>query len=171
MNNECAKNQASLHGISRLKAFLAAAVCLTLLVAAKRLHPEPSGIGTHTQLHLPACGFYERTGYPCPTCGVTTAFSLGAQGHLFQALKTQPLGAALALLCWLTLLLGISGMIHPVFLEHLHQKCVTIHLRLDCRFSSVNGIWWFYGLSAAGLILISWLVVCLRVRVSLGWNG
>lgn len=34
--------------------------------------------------------------FPCPTCGMTTAFARAAHGHLVAALGTQPMGALLA---------------------------------------------------------------------------
>jgi len=74
-----------------------AAAALTLLIVARGLVPDPSGIGTHTQLGLPACAWYSETGRPCITCGVTTAFVLVAHGQFVAGLTTQPFGAALAL--------------------------------------------------------------------------
>ncbi len=148
----------------RLKAFLTGTACLIMLISANRLKPETAGIGTHRQLNLPQCGLYQRTGYPCPTCGITTAFALGAQAHFWQALITQPLGAALAMFVWIALGICIAGLIKPVFLRYIQQKLITIHFRLDSRFASVHGIWWFYGLIAAGTVLACWLVVCWRVR-------
>jgi hypothetical protein len=68
------------------------------------LTPDPTGLGTHRQLGLPPCGFLLATGYPCPTCGYTTAFALAAHGRVWASLRTQPAGAILALaLCALTL--------------------------------------------------------------------
>ncbi|MCH7558439.1 MAG: DUF2752 domain-containing protein [Planctomycetes bacterium] len=42
------------------------------------------------------CGFQQRYGLPCPTCGMTTAVLVFAQGKIFEALYIQP---ACALLC------------------------------------------------------------------------
>jgi len=69
--------------------------CLSVLyLAAFRLNPERSrGIGTHEQLGLPPCGFPEMTGgYPCPSCGYTTTFTLAAQGNVLEAFVNQPFG-------------------------------------------------------------------------------
>jgi hypothetical protein len=62
------------------------------------LDPSPTGAGTHCQLGLPPCGMLETTGLPCPTCGVTTAFSLAAHGRFAESLVTQPFGLAMFLL-------------------------------------------------------------------------
>ena len=76
----------------------AAAACwLALAVLGALLEPAPEGHGTHTQLGLPPCRFFELTGWPCPGCGVTTAVVLATHGELARAFVTQPFGAALAL--------------------------------------------------------------------------
>lgn len=87
--------RATLRG--RATAGLIAAGAMGWLFVAGSLRPDPSGTGTHEQLGLPPCGFQARTGYPCPTCGMTTAFALTARGRLIIALLTQPAGALAAL--------------------------------------------------------------------------
>jgi len=49
------------------------------------------------------CGMKQRTGLPCPTCGMTTCVLAFARGELRLAFWTQPAGA---LLC--TLLVGAA---------------------------------------------------------------
>ncbi|WP_428389839.1 DUF2752 domain-containing protein [Mucisphaera sp.] len=61
------------------------------------MEPDARGIGTHEQLGVEACGWASRLDFPCPTCGVTTAASLAANGQLFSSLMTQPFGFLLAL--------------------------------------------------------------------------
>ena len=82
------------------RAASAAALAASALVLglASWMHPSPDGVGTHTQLGLPACGFYSSVGLPCATCGMTTAFSHAAHGQLLQAFHVQPAGAALAVM-------------------------------------------------------------------------
>ena len=70
---------------------------MALLVVADRLAPDPSGMGTHRQLGLPACGWVDGFGLPCATCGMTTAFAAAADGDLATAFVAQPFGALLAL--------------------------------------------------------------------------
>ena len=67
-----------------------------LLAVARWLQPSPQGMGTHTQLGLPGCGFLHTTGIPCATCGMTTSFSLAARGHMIQSFRNQPAGMILA---------------------------------------------------------------------------
>jgi len=64
---------------------------------AARLTPSPSGYGTHRQLGYPACLMPILTGHPCPTCGMTTAFTHAVRGQFLSAFHAQPAGLALAL--------------------------------------------------------------------------
>ena len=66
--------------------------CLGSAVLGSILESDSSGIGTHTKLGLPPCGFYTVTGIPCPTCGVTTSFVEAAHGRFAKSFFTQPLG-------------------------------------------------------------------------------
>lgn len=71
--------------------------CLTLLIVAAWLSPDSSGMGTHTQLGHPPCTWPMLLGYPCPTCGMTTAFAHTVRGELPAAFHAQPAGLVLAL--------------------------------------------------------------------------
>ena len=82
---------------SRLKAGAVLIVCLAVLGVAVRLEPERSGFGTDRQLGLATCSALMLTGYPCPTCGMTTAFALTVRGEWAAAFHAQPAGFALAL--------------------------------------------------------------------------
>jgi len=58
------------------------------------------------------CGFKQRTGLPCPTCGMTTATLAFAQGKIFEAFNIQP---ACGLLCSVMVLAAILAFIIAVF--------------------------------------------------------
>lgn len=58
---------------------------------------RPLARGTHEQLGLGPCQFLQWTGKPCPSCGMTTAFSLLMHGRLLAAAKANLAGLALAL--------------------------------------------------------------------------
>ena len=58
------------------------------------------------------CGFKQRTGLPCPTCGMTTATLAFAQGNIFEAFDTQP---ACGLLCSVIVIAAILAFIIAVF--------------------------------------------------------
>ena len=80
----------------RLRGGLVAAACAGVLAAAGCLSPSRDGFGTHQQLGLPTCSFLARTGWPCPTCGVTTSVAEAARGRLFRAWHAHPFGVLVA---------------------------------------------------------------------------
>lgn len=92
------------------------ALATGLLVVAAQLSPDPAGVGTHSQLGLASCGFLDRTGLPCATCGMTTSFALAADGQLFAAFLNQPAGAILAVITAIVALLAGYGMVRGVSL-------------------------------------------------------
>ncbi|MFQ5425198.1 MAG: DUF2752 domain-containing protein [Phycisphaerae bacterium] len=79
-------------------------ICAGVLSLAVWLRPDVRGFGTHEQMHLPPCGFMVTSGLPCPTCGMTTSFSLMMHGHPLAAVIAQPAGAVLCLA-------AVAGMI------------------------------------------------------------
>jgi succinate dehydrogenase hydrophobic anchor subunit len=50
------------------------------------------------------CGFKQRFGLPCPTCGMTTMALAFARGKILEAFYIQPAGA---LLCCLLVVIGL----------------------------------------------------------------
>ena len=68
-----------------------------LVVLGVWLDPDPRGFGTHEKLGLPPCTPMHLWNVPCPGCGVTTAVSLAAHGHLWPAFTTQPFGLLIAI--------------------------------------------------------------------------
>lgn len=83
-------------------------LCLTLLVVSAFLRPSADGMGTHTQLGLPACGWMLSTGYPCPTCGMTTSFAAAANASFLASARAQPFGTLLAI----STAIGFWGCLH-----------------------------------------------------------
>ncbi len=81
----------------RCQAAVVLLACSALLGVALYVTPDPRGLGTHEQLGLGRCGMIVTTGYPCPTCGMTTAFACTVRGRLIAALLAQPTGMLLAL--------------------------------------------------------------------------
>jgi len=55
------------------------------------------------------CGFKQRTGYPCPACGMTTSVLAFARGEVFRAFYVQP---AAALVC--TTLVAAAFLAFPI---------------------------------------------------------
>jgi len=76
----------------RLRGFLVLAPCAAVLALSAWLVPSKAGYGTHRELGLPPCAFISQTGYPCPSCGMTTAFAAMAHGRFGAAWNAQPFG-------------------------------------------------------------------------------
>lgn len=83
-------------------------VALTLIILfALALEPNPAGLGTHQALGLPPCLFLALTGWPCPSCGLTTSFCHLVRFEFFEACNAHPLGPVL----FLSLVLVACGSI------------------------------------------------------------
>lgn len=131
----------------RLVSGLLALSGLAILITAATVTPDPAGTGTHRQLHLRSCGFYQRHGYPCPTCGMTTAFAHVVRGHIGGALAVQPAGTIAAALC----IAATAAAAYAAFtgrrldrhLLYLYANRITI------------------ALIATLLLLVNWLWLCL----------
>lgn len=93
------------------------APALGMLIVAAMLKPDPAGVGTHAQLGLPACQWLVMTDRPCPTCGMTTAFSHAAHGEMAAAFATQPAGAVLAIATAMAAILGAYAMLTGMSLK------------------------------------------------------
>ena len=57
-------------------------------------------------LGMAPCGWMVGYGMPCPSCGMTTAFSHAAHGSLLASARVQPMGFVLALGTAATALVG-----------------------------------------------------------------
>ncbi len=118
----------------RLRGGAIAAACWALVATAAMLTPEQGGYGTHEQLGLPPCSTLARTGYPCPTCGLTTAVSAAAHGRVATAVRAQPFGL---IIFAAVVLLGIAATT-----ELVSGRNVLSRLRPR---------WWWLVAAAAGL--------------------
>jgi hypothetical protein len=98
---------------ARLAALGIALSCLLPLIIAARLHPDAGGSATHTQLGLQPCAFLQRTGIPCPSCGMTTSWTWLAHGNLAASFYVQPMGTVLAMIAaacvWVGLYVAVTG--------------------------------------------------------------
>jgi hypothetical protein len=76
---------------------------------------EPRSMATHTQLGMPECSMVAMFGKPCPSCGMTTSFSLLMHGDVPNSLRANWVGTLLALF-WLALIpWGYYGAIRGRF--------------------------------------------------------
>jgi hypothetical protein len=71
---------------------------LALLLVAAWLPPDPRGFGTHQRLGLPPCSFRQWTGWRCPSCGMTTAWSCLMRGRIGASFQANTGGALLGLM-------------------------------------------------------------------------
>ncbi|MBL0927469.1 MAG: DUF2752 domain-containing protein [Phycisphaerales bacterium] len=98
---------------NRFIAAVVAVACLSVLLVAASLSPDPRGFGTHTGLGIPPCGWPAQFGRPCATCGMTTAFSLAVRGRFLESLHAQPFGTLLCVVSaagfWLALHAAATG--------------------------------------------------------------
>jgi len=124
-----------------------ATVCVGVLLLALSVEPDPSGLGTHTQWDLPVCGWVGRTGYPCPTCGMTTAFAyvVVVRGHFIRAFLAQPAGALLAVGC-------LAASVWLVYLTLTGRRYDMIFIWIHWRKLVIAGV---------GVFLLSWSFLCL----------
>jgi len=95
----------------RVGAVIIAAACIALLIIAASITPNARGMGTHTQLGLPQCGWVLMFGRPCMTCGMTTAFAHTVRMELILAFRAQPMGALLAILTPVVLFASLHAAI------------------------------------------------------------
>lgn len=90
-----------------------ALACLTVLITAYLLEPSARGMGSHTRLGLPPCGWLAMFGKPCITCGYTTTFAWTAKGAFVTAFKNQPAAMLLcvvtAMTAWLAGYAAVTG--------------------------------------------------------------
>ena len=74
--------------------------CLAFTVAAILSPYDASGRplshGTHRHLGLPPCAMKTLTGFPCPSCGMTTSISLFMHGDLAAASEANWAGIIVA---------------------------------------------------------------------------
>jgi len=126
----------------------------TVLYLAAHLSPDPSGVGTPTQLGLGTCTLLLLTDWPCPMCGMTTTFSHLAHGELLAGFLNQPFGLVLFALTLGAALLGLwevllaRGQAAQVFYWALGRDFVIVSVALA---GLIGG--WIYKV----LLLRDWL--------------
>jgi Protein of unknown function (DUF2752) len=73
---------------------------IVFFVAIFLLNPyengEPLKMGTHQQLGLPECNFKAMAGLPCPSCGMTTSFTLLIRADVWNSMQANFAGTVLA---------------------------------------------------------------------------
>ena len=121
----------------RAIAAIVLAGCTIVLGVGAWLEPSPSGLGTHTQLHLPPCGWIAVADLPCPTCGMTTAFAHAANGNLLQSFLAQPLGCILAVSAAMMWLISIHVLVTGSRLGGAMARLWSRHVAWSLAFAVV----------------------------------
>jgi hypothetical protein len=87
---------------------------------------------THRQLGLPPCTFYEVTHLPCPSCGMTTSFSLLMHGDLAASLRANAVGTLLALFCLAAIPWGLASAYlgRTLFVRSVERTVTVVVLAL-----------------------------------------
>jgi hypothetical protein len=78
---------------------LTAVFALALYIRPYDGDGRPLLMATHRQLGLPPCTFYAWTKLPCPSCGMTSSFSLLVHGDVWNSLRANAVGTLLAAFC------------------------------------------------------------------------
>jgi len=121
-------------------------VALFIIGVSRWLVPSPDGTGTHTQLHLPPCGFKVLTGLPCPSCGMTTSFACMAHLQIARGFSAQPFGAALFLAVVAAVLASLYSAVFNKSLAAIASRVFT----------------WRRGVLIAIAFALVWLIQILR---------
>ncbi len=111
---------------------IAAIVFLAIAVFFVFLHIAASGKINIGQW-LGYCGFKQRWGLPCPTCGMTTSALAFAQGKILRSFYIQPAGgffcsvlAILAFLSFITAVFGVYITFFKRFFTEIKVKYVIL---------------------------------------------
>ncbi len=107
-----------------------------VFILARSLDPydsdgTPLRLETHRQFGFPRCTFYERVGFPCPSCGMTTSFALLVRGDVVSSLRANSVGTLLALFCLCFIPWSIFCVIRGrVYLVRSLQNALTVQLAI-----------------------------------------
>jgi hypothetical protein len=131
--------------VDRLAAVLTAAAAVACAVMLWRVEPDARGHGTHEQFGMDPCSWPVAYGFPCPTCGCTTAACHLVHGNVLQAFVTQPFGMLVAAA-------GVLLGAHALWCLVRRRSFVDLLVRLP---------FWRIVAAAFGLLLLAWGYKCL----------
>lgn len=86
---------------------------------------------THRQMGLPPCTFKTVSGgFPCPSCGMTTSFSLLMHGDVVNSLRANAVGTLLAVfgLLFIPWALASTWLGRPLFVVSLETALMRVVL-------------------------------------------
>ena len=148
---EKVRSEAETGGSAKLRCVgaLVGVGCAAIMVAAWHLEPKWLPFGAQTQLSLPGCALQERTGYPCPTCGMTRAWGQAVRGNLLAAFRANIAGTILAIGCVLGLFAALGTAVGGRGVYGRFVEPLT---------GALSRLQWLY--AGLGLIVLAW-----------AWNG
>jgi len=117
---------------------------------------SPRSLATHRQLGLPPCTFIEMTGMPCPSCGMTTSFSLLMHGDVMNSLRANAVGTLLAVFCLLLIpwCVGSAVCNRTLFVRSVERTVTWLVLGflslMLTRWVIVLGLAWWSGTTFQG---------------------
>lgn len=83
----------------------------------------------HITLYPFPCGFKQRFGLPCPTCGMTTAVLSFAQGQIIRSFYIQPAAAFFCVLAIVTAFFALLTAFFGVYSPALERRLASLKLR------------------------------------------
>jgi hypothetical protein len=102
-----------------------------------------------------ACGFKQRYGLPCLTCGMTTAVKAFSHGHIIQAFYAQP---AAVVFCFLAIVIAFFAFLIAclgLYFPRIERLILSIKIR--------------YYIIAIALILVSgWVFTLTKTLIQQG---
>jgi hypothetical protein len=141
-----------------VRAVLVVLACALVAVFATawRIYPydedgSAQRMSTHQQLGLPPCTFAKMTGVPCPSCGMTTSFSLLVRGDVVNSAKANWVGTMLAAFCLLAVPWAVVSVVtgRAVFIRSLERALVFVVIILlvlmFARWAVVLALAWWNG--------------------------
>ena len=115
-------NESKIFSRSSARGRIRAGVVLAVLVALLALIGLMAAGVIDTDRWLDPCGFKQRHGLPCPTCGMTTSVLAFFRGRVFESFYMQPAAAlgccVMVIAAFLAFLTAVFG-VHFRFLEAL----------------------------------------------------
>ena len=115
-------NKPKIFSRSSARGRIRAGIALAVLVALFALIGLMAAGTIDTNRWLDPCGFKQRRGLPCPTCGMTTSGLAFFKGRVFESFYIQPAAALgcciMVIAAFLALLTAVFG-VHFRFLETL----------------------------------------------------
>jgi hypothetical protein len=108
--------------------------------------------GTHQGLGLPPCTFQEQTGYPCPSCGMTSSFALLIRGDLWHSLQANFAGTMLGSFCLFLIPWSLASIFKQrlLFVRSFEMMLTivvsTLMAVMMMRWAVVAGLKFFFGI-------------------------